>query len=82
MVGEAGAECASLEAAAGLRRLEDLEGRSSPSGMDPSVRMSVRSDCSEQFCRRGGSGGTMGVGFSGVPVGEGLVGKGALGPYR
>ena len=63
MVGEAGAECASLEAAAGLRRLEmprrwqkaameDSEGRSSPSGMDPSVRMSVRSDCSERFWRR------------------------------
>ena len=63
MVGEAGAECASLEAASGLRRLEmprrwqkaameDSEGRSSPSGMDPSVRMSVRSDCSERFCRR------------------------------
>ena len=56
MVGEAGAECASLEAAAGLRlemprlwqkaAMEDSEGRSSPSGMDPSVRMSVRSDCS------------------------------------
>ena len=63
MVGEAGADCASFEAVAGLRRLEmprrwqkaameDSEGRSSPNGMDPSVRMSVRSDCSERFWRR------------------------------
>ena len=53
MVGEAGADRASLEAASGLRRLamprrwqkaamEDSEGRSSPSGMDASVRIQQR----------------------------------------
>ena len=58
----------------------ELEGRASPRDMEPSVRISLRSDCSERFRSRWRSGGTMGQGSSGVPTGEGLVGKGAFGP--
>ena len=60
--------------------MEESEGRASPRGMEPSVRIALRSDCSERFRRRWGSGGTIGQGSSGVPTGEGLVGKGAFGP--
>ncbi len=60
--------------------IEASEGRASPRGMEPSVRISLRSACSERFRSRWGSGGTRGQGSSGVPTGEGLVGKGAFGP--
>ena len=60
--------------------MEVSEGRASPRGMVPSVRISLRSNCSERFRCRGGRGGTMGQGSSGVPTGEGLVGKGTFGP--
>ena len=56
----------------------ESEGRASPRDMEPSVRISLRSDCSERFCSRWGSGGTMGQGSSGVPTGEGLVGSGQI----
>ena len=91
MVGEAGIECVSFGAAAELRRLEmprrrqkasmeESEGSSSPSGMEPSVRMSPRREFSERCLSRWGSGGTMGKESSGVFVGEGLVGNGTFGP--
>ena len=91
MVGEAGIECASSGAAAGLRRLEmprrrqkaameDSEGRASPSGMEPSDCMSLKRELIERYLSRWGSGDTMGKGSAVVPFGEGLVGNGTFGP--
>ena len=60
--------------------MEVSEGRASPRGMVPSVRISLRRDCSERCRNRCGSGGTIGQGSSGEPTGEGEVEKGTFGP--
>ena len=58
------------------------DGRSSPDGREPSARMSAMREERERCRRSRGSGGTSGDGSSGVLTGDGVVGKGTVGPYK